>query len=312
MHLRLSRRSALLGAAGLAIARRQVAVAQEPRSLPLAWPGRHPGDGFWIRNAFASENTWYNPGWWHCGEDWYALGDVETGGAEVLSVGQGRVVYVGSDYPGRVVIVEQEDGLYAMYGHMDPDSIVPEGTPVRAGDMLGTVYHRTDGRAPSHLHFEMRTFLFSDRVNGEHPEHGVRCGLNCPPGPGYWPMSAEHPAELGWRNPVLAMAAATFTGRCYVTESAPSAMMPFLDQPGGESLGEQALRAGDLVEIGEVSGLDAAATETSAEHYQVWGRTSIGGQSGWLRIVQPADGDTGSDGRPASVEILLAPERFML
>jgi hypothetical protein len=88
--------------------------------------------------------------------------------------------------------------------------------------------------------------------------------------------------------------------------------MTILDEPDGQSLGEQPLRAGDLVAIDEVRALDSAADETSAEHYQVWGRTSIGGQSGWLRIVQPAAGDTGSDGRPASVEILLAPERFML
>src|SRR5215207_5678363 len=41
--------------------------------LPIGMPGKPPGDGFFIRHGYTSENTWYNPGYWHTGEDWYAL-----------------------------------------------------------------------------------------------------------------------------------------------------------------------------------------------------------------------------------------------
>jgi hypothetical protein len=38
-------------------------------SYPIGWPGELPGDGFRIRHGYATENTWYNPGYWHTGED---------------------------------------------------------------------------------------------------------------------------------------------------------------------------------------------------------------------------------------------------
>lgn len=39
---------------------------------PIRLAGRAPGDGFVIRHGYAVENTWFNPGDWHTGEDWYA------------------------------------------------------------------------------------------------------------------------------------------------------------------------------------------------------------------------------------------------
>ena len=49
-------------------------VAQDDADIPdstypIAWPGELPGDGFRIRHGYATENTWYNPGYWHTGED---------------------------------------------------------------------------------------------------------------------------------------------------------------------------------------------------------------------------------------------------
>jgi hypothetical protein len=38
-------------------------------TYPIGWPGELPGDGFQIRHGYATENTWYNPGYWHTGED---------------------------------------------------------------------------------------------------------------------------------------------------------------------------------------------------------------------------------------------------
>ena len=36
---------------------------------PIGWPERPPAAGFFIRHGFTSENTWYFPAHWHCGED---------------------------------------------------------------------------------------------------------------------------------------------------------------------------------------------------------------------------------------------------
>ena len=78
------------------------------------------------------------------------------------------------------------------------------------GQPLGTILARTDGRAPSHLHFEIRTFLTTPEVNGDSPRYGFACGVDCPPGPGYWPIDApEHPSVIGWRNPTHVIAGQT-------------------------------------------------------------------------------------------------------
>ena len=204
----------------------------------------------------------------------------------MLSIGSGEVVYVGSDYPGRVVIVEQENGLFSMYGHLDAGTIVAEGTVVRPGDMLGSVFRRTDGQAPSHLHIELRTFLLNDRINGEQPEHGTPCGFNCPPGPGYWPIAAEHPAEMGWRNPTVAIAAEAFTGRCFVPGHEP-ANFGLMDEPLGEPVVGVVFEPGDAVDVEEVWAGESDSLETSSESYQIWGRVTLAGQPGWIRLVEP-------------------------
>src|SRR5262245_52588756 len=212
---RLTRRSVLATSVAATLAARihpTPAQSNSPVfSLPIGLPGRALGDGLFIRHGYATENTWYNPGWWHTGEDWYLL-EGETAGVGVFAVGDGEVVFAGSNYPGLVVIVQHADDLYSMYGHLDGELAVATGQQVERGQQIGTVFMRTDGRAPSHLHFEMRTFLTSPEVNGDDPRYDVGCGYLCPPGPGYWPIDApEHPSEMGWRNPthVVANRAAT-------------------------------------------------------------------------------------------------------
>ena len=130
-----------------------------------------------MRHGFAVENTWFNPGFWHTGEDWYAL-DGQTAGAEIYAASAGDVVYVGANYPGRVVILAHPDGLFSMYGHLDPDVAVQVGQSVERGALLGTVLRRGDS-VPDHLHFEIRTFVQTDAVNGPAPRYGFRCGPNC-------------------------------------------------------------------------------------------------------------------------------------
>jgi len=178
-------------------------------SYPIGMPGKPLGDGFFIRDGAQVENTWYNPGYWHTGEDWYTMrGD--TAGARVYAVTDGEVVYAGANYPGRVVIVRHAPDLYSMYGHLDPSLKVQVGQQIKRGDILGTVLRRGD-KTPNHLHFEIRTFLTAREVNGDTPRYSFRCGVNCPPGPGYWPMNApDLPSDLGWRIPTHVMAQRMF------------------------------------------------------------------------------------------------------
>ena len=127
-------------------------------SYPIGFPGRPLGDGFIVRHGYATENTWFNPGWWHTGEDWY-VSDGETAGVGVYAAGAGEVVFAGSEYPGLVVIIAHDDGLFSMYGHIDYALAVEAGQTVARGQLLGTVLARTDGRAPSHLHFRAAHFF---------------------------------------------------------------------------------------------------------------------------------------------------------
>ncbi len=65
---------------------------------------------------------------------------------------------------------------------------------------------------PNHLHFEVRTFLTTGEVNGSAPRYPFRCGPNCPPGPGYWPIDApDLPSDQGWRNPTYVIARRMFS-----------------------------------------------------------------------------------------------------
>jgi murein DD-endopeptidase MepM/ murein hydrolase activator NlpD len=210
----LTRRSVIgATAATLLVGRNQTRAQTAPRAwtYPIGWPGGVPGDGFMIRVGYACKKLPAFPGWWHTGENWHA-NEGETAGAEVYAVSGGDVVFAGYDYPGPVVIVKHEPELYSMYGHLDDSRDVGMGDRVERGERLGTVLRRTD--APSHLHFEVRTFFERTEVNGTAPSYGVHCGYDCPPGPGYWPMTApEHPSELGWRHPVHALGRRAFAGR---------------------------------------------------------------------------------------------------
>lgn len=287
---------------------------------PIRRPGRSPGDGFFIRHGYEAENTWFQPGDLHTGEDWYAQGD-DTAGAEVVAAASGEVVYAGANYPGRVVIVQHAPDLFSIYGHLDPASQVRVGQQVARGDRLGTVLRRTDDVA-NHLHFEIRTFLTTPAVNGPRPRYDYRCGPNCPPGPGYWPSAApELPDALGWRNPVHVI-----NGR----------MLPDLDSGGGRgevivvsepvsdtvtlwaafaadgrtegALGELRLEPGARYPLLNVRAGAEAPQATSAAAYQLWYHLELpDGRSGWVEAAVPTTLETGADGRPSSVQLNLLP-----
>ena len=65
----------------------------------------------------------------HAGEDWYRRDGLDTAGAEVTAIADGKVTYADQtmDYPGRVVIIQHTlpslQTIYSVYAHLDPDSL---------------------------------------------------------------------------------------------------------------------------------------------------------------------------------------------
>lgn len=290
----------------------------EPRfSYPMSIPGRPLGDGFFIRIAYAAENAPYHPGWWHTGENWHAL-DGDTAGLEVFAAADGEVVFAGYDYPGLVVILRHDEGLFSMYGHLDHTVAVEPGQRVTRGELLGTVLARSDDYSRSHLHFELRSFFTKAEINGAAPKYGVSCGYECPPGPGYWPMGApEHPSELGWLNPTHVINRRAWSGgipgnaSVVLAEGAPAGTRLWrapADRGDAESLGEVALASGESYPLLEIAAGDEAATGTSAEATSLWYRIATpDGRDGWVQAVVPVAIDAGSDGRPSSLRFHFLP-----
>lgn len=317
--MRVTRR-ALVGAAVAATKTPQLSAQEAPGgwSYPIGFPGRVLGDGFLIRHGYATENTWYNPGWLHCGEDWYAL-EGDTAGANIHAVAVGEVVFAGSDYPGLVVIVRHAADLFSMYGHLAADLAVATGQVVAPGDLLGTVFARTDGRAPSHLHFEARTFLTQAEVNGDAPRYDYGCGFECPPGPGYWPIGApEHPSAMGWRNPLHAIArlaapAGTVAAGSEVVVAAGTAselaVWPTTNDDGSaEPIFVIPVEPGDRFGLLGVEAGDPAGARTGSDAYRLWYRLVLtDNREGWVRAVEPSSEETGSDGDASALRIVLLP-----
>jgi hypothetical protein len=317
MPTRFSRRSFLV-AAVLAAIPASPTPAQETEwqwSLPIGVRGDIPGNGFYLRHAYATENTSFYPGGWHTGENWYLL-DGDTAGTDVYAVADGEIVYAGFDYPGPVVIVQHDDDLYSMYGHLDYDLAVESG-PVRRGQLLGTVLDRTDGRSPSHLHFEIRRFLTTPEVNGLSPRYSFTCGPNCPPGPGYWPIDApEHPSGMGWMNPTHVIARRAFDGEApgsgaevMVARGAEGSIPLWRDPDGGETIGELLLEEGARYAITGIAAGPEDSTATSAEGYEVMYQIVVPDMDEpvWARAMRPSEDAFGSDGRPSSLRVNLLP-----
>lgn len=325
----LSRRALFWAAvaSGVAIRAPHTATAQNAGlpafSYPMGFAGQPLGDGLLMRHGYACENTWFFPGWWHTGENWYRAGGEESAGIPVYAVADGEVVYADFDYPGRVVIIQHGPDLFSQYGHLDYDLAVAPGDLVVRGEQLGTILLRTDDRARSHLHFEIRTFFTSTEVNGSAPRYAVNCGVECPPGPGYWPMDApEHPSAMGWRNPTHVIAHRAWGGTApagaevVVTTMAPE-VTSLRSAPGDEAestvLAELALAAGKSYPLLDIAAGDEASTGTSAEAYRLWYQIAVEGETAWVQAAVPLAFDTGSDGRPSSVRLdflplIIAPE----
>jgi hypothetical protein len=310
---RLSRRTFIGGSAIAWLSPAHRVVAAEPRfGMPMGLLGRNPGDGCYIRHGYACENTGFNTGWWHTGENWY-VNEGNSAGALVYSVADGDVVYADADYPGRVVIVRHRDHLFSMYGHLDYDLAVGVGDVVARGQILGTVLFRTDARSPSHLHFELRTFLTTPIVNGPAPRYAFACGPNCPPGPGYWPMGdPDHPSTLGWLNPIHVIADRAFEGESPAgAEIVTSALQEIEavdvwtlpgDLPDAIRLGQLPLVPRKRFPLLAIAGGDEATTGTSAEAYRLWYQIELpDGVHSWVPGLRASPETTGVDGRPSAV-----------
>lgn len=311
----VTRRSVLAAASAAAftvLCPDRTGAALRPPSLPIGWPDHPPGAGFRIGHGFQCENTWYLPGYWHCAEDWYAVGR-NTAGARVYALRAGEVVFVGSDYPGRVVIIRHADGLYSMYGHLAYSVPVSTGDEVNTGQILGTVFNRTDGRAPSHLHYEVRTFLTTADVNGPNPRYSFGCGPNCPPGPGYWPKNApDLPVDQGWRNPTHvygALLADWFrSGAGQVQIDIPDGIaVPVWTGPPSQA--NRALVTSMTIADGQEPAIQAiepgpiAPRQTSAESYDLWFQFEDDWGAPWAPMLTRSTAETGSDGRPSSITL---------
>ncbi len=317
-----SRRSVLAVVGGAAVALRSgrlpTAGAQSAAGLsfPIGLPGQPLGDGFVQRHGFTVENTWYLPGFWHTGEDWYLI-DGDTAGSSVFAVGDGEIVYSGGNYPGLVVVVRHADDLFSMYGHLDFSSPGVVGDVVARGDALGTVLRRDDA-IPNHLHFEVRTFLQTDVVNGATPLYGFGCGPDCPPGPGYWPIDAPSlPVDIGWLNPTHVIA--NRTGPGFGVSSVVVATTPAqrdvhvwsnpADVDGAEPESEIRLDPGERFPLLDVDSGADAPRGTSAEAYRLWYRVALpDGVDGWIQGAISDTFETGGDGRPSTVRFNLLPD----
>ncbi|MBA3644107.1 MAG: M23 family metallopeptidase [Chloroflexia bacterium] len=285
-------------------------------SYPIGRANEMPGAGFSPRHGFAVENLSYLPGYWHAGEDWYATSG-DTAGADVLAVAAGEVVFAGSDYPGRVVIVQHAADLFSMYGHLVVEVPVNEGERVARGDRLGSVMVRPDGY-PNHLHIELRTFLTTPEVNGATPRYPFACGPDCLPGPGYWPIEApESPAGVGWLNPTHVInrriyPAGVVPPGAEVVATGTVASAPIWSAPEGTAgatrLGEVSLESGVRFPLRAIDAGAEAPPETSADTYHLWYRiVTPDGNLGWVQAAIPSSAETGSDGQPAIVELTLLP-----
>jgi murein DD-endopeptidase MepM/ murein hydrolase activator NlpD len=287
-------------------------------SYPMGLPGRALGDGAQIRIGYACENTPYYPGWWHTGENWDLIAG-DTTAAGVYAAAAGRVVFAGYDYPGPVVIIRHAADCYSMYGHLAYDLAVAEGQTVDRGQLVGRPLAWPGDVTRSHLHFELRTFLTRPEINGDAPQYGVHCGYECPPGPGYWPMTApQHPSALGWRNPTHVINRRAWPSgvpdgvSVVVAAGAPESTALWTapaDTPGAEQVADLPLVAGNRSLLLGVDAGAEDATGTSAEAYRLWYRIALpDGSDGWVQAAVPLALETGSDGRPSSVRLDFLPE----
>ena len=92
--------------------------------------------------------------------DWRTHGGVDLAaeaGLKVLAAGEGQVTQVYDDpMMGTTVVVEQPDGVTAVYSNLSNETAVAPGDSVETGGVLGTVGETAiaESGMPAHLHLE--------------------------------------------------------------------------------------------------------------------------------------------------------------
>ena len=274
---------------------------------PMGLPDRIPGDGCHVQHGYAVENATYYPGHWHTGENWYVQG-ADSAGALVYAVAPGEVVFAGYDYPGPVVLIRHTDDLYSQYGHLDYELQVEVGQQVQRGDVLGTVLYREDMR--SHLHFELRTFYTTPEVNGDTPRYDFHCGLNCPPGPGYWPMDApEHPSSMGWRNPLHVITWRMAGNTVMVPANVRDPLLLFDSLEATVRSGSVRYPQGTELPLLDVWAGEEASTATGVAATSIWYQVQLPERvaPAWVPAIHPTMAAIQGDGQPASFAFSLIP-----
>ena len=173
-----------------------LALAGGAGATVLDWPlgdvvsgQRVPGYGIYVQQNYANRG---GAGWYgnrpHAGVD-LRYTNRNNAGAPVFAAADGIVRYAAyTNYPAWVVVIEHTepdgDKVYTQYGHIE-NVAVASGDYVSKGTQVGTIW---DWGTNSHLHFEVRSFLY-DPINGTIP------------GPGYGSVNLE-PWQQGWLDPV--------------------------------------------------------------------------------------------------------------
>ncbi|MBQ5545502.1 MAG: peptidoglycan DD-metalloendopeptidase family protein, partial [Clostridia bacterium] len=98
------------------------------------------------------------------GRNHYGIDIAVPGGSQIIAVAPGRVTrkaYEAGGF-GYYVVIQQNDGISAYYGHMMAPSFLKAGATVKAGDTIGMV-GSTGHSTGNHLHLEFRRG--STRIN---------------------------------------------------------------------------------------------------------------------------------------------------
>ena len=110
------------------------------------------GAYLWPVQSYSRISSYFGP---RDGKNHYGIDIAAPGGSQIMAVAAGKVIrkaYEADGY-GNYIVIQQNDGICAYYGHMKTQSFLNLGATVKAGDTIGQV--GTTGRSTgNHLHLE--------------------------------------------------------------------------------------------------------------------------------------------------------------
>ena len=193
-----------------------------PEDLYIDWPldamtrggpGRAlvMGHNVYVQQNFRSTTNLQFPDQEHTGLDLQLdSGGRDTENAIVRAVTDGIVECIDArrwGTQGDVIVIKHDDELYSVYGHLNERLMVRRGQRVRRGQPIGSVQRWPGDRDNTHVHFEIREFVYwsHDRDEPvESPEERPGETISCA-GPGYLPRGVRLTQLQGvrtWVDPV--------------------------------------------------------------------------------------------------------------